>query len=196
MCSEYKDARFPSLLMRKYKSSHEWFLYYVDVIKIWNIGLSLLLQVDLALFPAFLMGLRRNVKLHLLGWCCVCVCQCWPRASYVVEKGLGVAGFLGDLLGLSHCREVWSGFYFSPFFAYFPNTMLTDLLGGVEFFPGEDLKQPVCRAPLPPHHPVLRKGFSPWSRGLPISPPFFRDTGSILKIPKLARVAGWLRRSL
>ena len=154
------------------------------------------MQVDLALFPAFLMGLRRNVKLHLLGWCCVCVCQCWPRASYVVEKGLGVAGFLGYLLGLSHCREVWSGFYFSPFFAYFPNTMLTNLLGGVEFFPGEDLKQPVCRAPLPPHHPVLRKGFSPWSRGLPISPPFFRDTGSILKIPKLARVAGWLRWSL
>ena len=149
MCSEYKDARFPSLLTRKHKSSHEWFLSYVEVIKIWNIGLSLLLQVDLALFPAFLMGLWRNVKLHLLGWCCVCVCQCWPRASYVVEKGLGVAGFLGDLLGLSHCREVLSGFYFSPFFAYFPNTMLIDLLGGVEFFPREDLKQPVCRAPLP-----------------------------------------------
>ena len=67
----------------------------------------------------------------------------------MVEKGLGVAGFLGDLLGLSHCREVLSGFYFSPFFAYFPNTMLIDLLGGVEFFPREDLKQPVCRAPLP-----------------------------------------------
>lgn len=98
MCSEYKDARFPSLLMRKRKSSHEWFLYYVDVIKIWNIGLSLLFQVDLALFPAFLMGLWGNVKLHLLGWCCVCVCQCWPRACCMVEKGLGVAGFLGDLL--------------------------------------------------------------------------------------------------
>lgn len=111
-------------------------------------------------------------------------------------EGVGVARFLGDLPGLSRCGEVQSGFYFSPFFPYFLNAMRTDLWGGVELFPGEDLKQPACRAPLPPHHPVLRKGFSPWSRGLPVSPPFFRDTGSILKTPTLARVAGWLRRSL
>lgn len=196
MCSEYKDAIFPSLLRRKRKSSHEWFLYYVDVIKIGIYWIKFIISSWFGLVSSLFNGATRKCKITSVG---TVLCLCWPVLEESMlhgGEGVGVARFLGDLPGLSRCGEVQSGFYFSSFFPYFLNAMLTDLWGGVELFPGEDLKQPACRAPLPPHHPVLRKGFSPWSRGLLISPPFFRDTGSILKIPTLARVAGWLRRSL
>lgn len=134
-------------------------------------------------------GAMRKCKITSVG---LVLRLCLPvLAESMLHGGEGVGGSWvpGGSSGLSHCREVQSGSYFSPFIPYFPNTMLTDLLGGVEFFPGEDLKQPVCRAPLPPHHPVLRKGFSPWSRGPPSPLPSSGTLAAFLRSPCLP---GWL----
>lgn len=156
-------------------------------------GLSLLFQVDLALFPAFLMGLRGNVKLHLLGWCCVCVGQCWPRACCMVEKGM-VARFLGS----SRPEPgLWRGpvrLLFLPLFPLLPKHHAHWLVGWA--FPGEDLKKSSMQGPSPSSPSCTKEGLLSLVQGLPSPLPFFRDTGSILKIPMLTRVAGWLRRSL
>lgn len=195
MCSESKDARFPSLLMRKRKRL-SWMVFILCcVIKIWNIGLSLLFQVDLALFPAFLMGLWGNVKLHLLGWGCVCVCQCWQRACYVVEKGLGVAGFLGDLLGLSHCREVWSGFYFSPFFCLLPKHHAHWLVGWCWVLPRGRFETTSVQGPSPSSPSCTKEGLLSLVQGPPHLPSLLQGHWQHSEDPHACQ-GGWMAKTV
>ena len=170
MCSEYKDAIFPSLLRRKRKSSHEWFLYYVDVIKIGIYWIKFIISSWFGLVSSLFNGATRKCKITSVG---TVLCLCWPVLEESMlhgGEGVGVARFLGDLPGLSRCGEVQSGFYFSPFFSLLPKRHAHWFVGWCWALPRGRFEATGVQGPAPSSPSCTKEGLLSLVQGPPHLP--------------------------